>query len=289
MRLTSLQLEHFKNYESLSFDFGAANPTILVGRNGQGKTNFLEAIVILALSKSFQPLKLPEMVSWYFHEEQSGLPEYFRIKGTVETNQGERELEVFCGKTRKYPKTLKVNGVKVKPKDYLGNLRIVLFTPQDMNLVMLSPQLRRRYVDLMISQVDREYLDHLSQYQVVLKHRNKLLGAIAEKQAMTSELEYWDQQLAQHGGYLLWKRREVFRNLNQELSAQYERISGEPAELEVRWKRVWSRELGVGSGDTPLCADFQNSFEEYLKLKVRRDIEAGSTCGGRTGRTFSFS
>ncbi|MDF2378703.1 MAG: DNA replication/repair protein RecF [Candidatus Gracilibacteria bacterium] len=286
MRITSLQLENFKNYEKLSFSFGDTNPTVLIGNNGQGKTNFLEAIVVLALSKSFQPLALKEMVNWYLSEAETGLPEFFRITGTVEAKGGESQLEVFCGKTRKYPKTLKVNDLKVKPKDYIGTLRIVLFTPQDLNIIMLSPTLRRRYVDLMISQVDKVYLEHLSKYQLVVKHRNKLLGAIQEKTSSADELGYWDEQLVEHGSYLLWKRREVFGVLNQRLAEQYQKISGEKVELEVVWKKEWGR--GENFENHMDLGDLVSEFNEYISEKRFRDIATGSTCGGPHREDFFF-
>lgn len=286
MKLLSLQLENFKNYHQLSFDFGDVNPVVLIGNNGQGKTNFLEAIVVLALSKSFQPLALKEMVNWHLSEEKTGLPEYFRIRGTIETGTGIQELEVFCGKTRKYPKTLKVNDLKVKPQDYIGQLRIVLFTPQDLNIIMLSPALRRRYVDLMLSQVDRDYLKRLSKYQVVVKHRNKLLGMIQEKKSSSDELDYWDDQLIEHGSYVLWKRRKVFEALNHSVAEHYKQISHEEVELQLVWKKEW----GSGGSENG-SADHERitkDFREYVFEKRTRDILVGSTCGGPHREDFFF-
>ncbi|MDP3975388.1 MAG: DNA replication/repair protein RecF [bacterium] len=275
MRLKHLELEHFKNYNTLSFDFGEEPLTILTGNNGQGKTNFLEAIVLLALSKSFSGLPIRDMVSWPSSLTASGPGgdggEYFRITGLVETKDGEQELQVFCGRAAQYPKTLKINGVKTKPSDYVGHLKIVLFTPRDINLLELSPQFRRRYLNLMICQIDRQYLKHLSHYQVYLKHRNKLLGQIGEGKAKQAELDHWDEKLAEHGQYLLEKRREVFDQLNQQLGQCYEKISGEQVELSLRWAKEWSE-----------------SLLEYLRHKRQRDLEAGTTCGGPHREDFSF-
>ncbi len=283
MKLLSLQLENFKNYERLSFEFGNANPVVLIGNNGQGKTNVLETIVVLALWKSSQPLALKEMVNWYLSEAETGLPEYFRITGRVETAAGIQELEVFCGKTRKYPKTLKINDLKVKPKDYIGHLRIVLFTPQDLNIIMLSPALRRRYIDLILSQVDREYLEHLSKYQVVVKHRHKLLGMTQENKASADELDYWDEQLVEHRSYLLWKRRVVFGSINESLEEEYQKISGEELELKVCWKKSWA-----DLGDFVGVENLARIFGGYILERRGRDIAAGSTCGGPHREDFFF-
>jgi len=295
MRITRLQLENFKNYSLLDFEFPNTNPLILIGNNGQGKTNFIEAIAILALSKSFQKSHLKDMVNWFVHEENTGLPEYFRIKGSVENRHGVQELEVFCGKGKKYPKTLKVDELKTKPKDYLGHLRIVLFTPQDLNIIMLSPKLRRRFVDLMISQIDRDYLEHLSKYLGIVKQRNRLLDYIRKGEARTDELNYWDEQLALHGSYILWKRRIVFDELNESLEKHYETISQEAVEIRLRWKKVWKKNLDLKSmeKDTPSFElprqeDYRRLLLDYLKNNQKRDIALAMTCGGPHREDFIF-
>lgn len=277
MHLKSLSLENFKNYADLSLDFDDHSPIFLVGKNGQGKTNLLQAIVILALSKSFQSVPLSELVNW--HSQDKALAEYFRIKADVETKEGTKQMEVFCGKSKKYPKTLKINELKTKPKDYVGNLRIVLFTPLDLNIVFLAPQLRRRYVNFFISQIDREYLDHLSEYQVYLRHRNKLLSSIQEGNGNDDQLDYWDEKLAAHGSYILWKRRDVFDLINEHLGQHYQKISSETVDLIIGWKKEWPANNVEG---------FQRVFYEYLKEKRKRDIEVGSTCGGPHREDFTF-
>jgi len=279
MRITKVSLQNFKNYRHLEVDLSETQLLVLVGKNGQGKTNFLESLVILALSKSFQTHPLKEMVNWYLHEEETGLPEYFHLKAEIECQGKHHELEVICGKGRKYPKTLKVDGLKTKPKDYVGKLRIVLFTPQDLNMIMLAPSLRRRYVDILISQVDPDYLEHLSRFQTHLKQRNRLLTQIKERRAQANELGYWDDQLAEHGGYLLWKRRETFEQLNQKLSSYYEEMSQESVELSLDWKKSW---------DAESLGDFQTLYRNYLSDKQSRDIEAENTCGGPHREDFLF-
>ncbi len=279
MKLEKLQLSHFKNYQSLDLDLSEKSLLILVGDNGEGKTNLLEAVVVLALSKSFTGRALATMVDWDLREEETGLPELFRISGKLKALEMEHELEVLSGKTRKYPKTLKIDEIKTKAKDYVGKLRIVLFTPQDLNMIMLAPLLRRRYTDILISQIDSTYLEHLSQYQVILKQRNKLLTAVKEKRAQVDELEYWDFRLVEHGAYLLWKRREVFKALNENLSKYYKSLSQEDNDLQVVWKKEWH------------CEDletFQVKFFDYLVEKRFRDIETETTCGGPHREDFSF-
>lgn len=279
MRVQKLSLSNFKNYRHLEVDLAKTNLLILIGKNGQGKTNFLESLVILALSKSFQPHALKEMVNWYLHEDETGLPEFFHLRADIERLGKPHRLEVICGKGRKYPKTLKVDGLKTRPKDYVGKLRIVLFTPQDLNMIMLAPTLRRRYVNILVSQVDPDYLEHLSQFQLHLRQRNKLLSQIKEGRSRMDELSYWDEKLGHHGGYLLWKRRTTFAHLNEHLSQYYEEMSHEVVRLQLEWKKIW---------DAEQLEDFQLVYGSYLRERQRRDIDAESTCGGPHREDFLF-
>jgi DNA replication and repair protein RecF len=237
-------------------------------------------MVLLSLSKSYYSSPLSAFVHWDLKEEESGLPEYFRINGQVQSNQGKlTDLEVGCGRSKKYPKTIKVDGVKVKPHEYIGHLKTVLFTPQDLNMVFLSPMIRRRYVNVLLSQVDPQYLRHLSQYQLVLKHRNKLLEQLREATSRVSELDYWDEQLVLHGSYLLWKRKLLFESFQQKLSTHYEQISSESLEFSLVWKKNWH------GSDLP---EVQESFGEYIREKRKRDIDASLTCGGPHREDYIF-
>lgn len=279
MRIRTLRLEQFRNYSTLEVVFPEQKILLLVGDNGQGKTNFLESLVILALSKSYQPMPLKEMVSWYTHEQPTGLPVVLRLKAEVEMRDGTHQLEISCGRTASFPRTLKIDGAKVAPKDYIGHLRIVLFTPQDLNLMMLAPRWRRRYADVFLSQLDREYIEHSRQYKSVLLQRNHLLEAIKNGPSQAGELEPWDLAMAEHGAYLLWKRREVWREFNGLLSEQYRKLSGGQQVLRLEWKKPWPEESYEAA---------RAGFLAYLREKRGRDIEVGRTCGGPHRDDFVF-
>jgi len=279
MRLRTLELENFKNYAKLSVDLSGIDQLILVGNNAQGKTNFLEAIMVLALSRPHQSLALKDMVNWFVHERETGLPEFLRIKGNVQSANVNNDLEVVCERKLRARKSLKVDGVVLKPHDYVGHLRAVMFTPQDLNMVMLSPQLRRRAINILISQIDREYLRSLSQYQLVLKQRNRLLEHLRDGQGDTTQLDYWDDVVADHGALLLWKRREIFHQLNASLAKHYESISSTAVNFQLSWKRHWQ---GVD------FREMRAVFSDYLRSKRARDIETGKTCGGPHRDDFVF-
>ena len=147
-------------------------------------------------------------------------------------------------------------------------------------MILLAPQLRRRYMDIFISQTDSVYLHHLSQFQTVLKQRNSLLSAIQENRSRSEELAFWDEQMGNHGGYVLWKRRQVVEYMNHKLSSHYESIGREAVHFQLLWKSSWNVEA------TPEAT--QQHFFDYLQNKRQRDIAAETTCGGPHRDDFSF-
>jgi DNA replication and repair protein RecF len=279
MRIRQLKLENFRNYRRLTFDFPEDETVVITGNNGLGKTNFLEAIYVLAVTKSFQSHQFEELISWDADEEMR----YLRVNGRIQIAENALDLEVFSGASRQYPKTLKMNDVKRKAQDYVGNFLVSTFTPSDTNLVYLSPQIRRRYVDILLSQIDREYLTALLSYRQCLLQRNRLLRDIDGRPKREGELQYWDEQLATFGATILMRRRRCFDELNQRIVKHYEALSNEQVKLEMKWKSWRSVEIG---GREP--EEVQRSLLRYLVDERKRDISAGSTCGGAHREDFEF-
>ena len=172
---------------------------MLAGPNAIGKTNVLEAIVLLALGKSFRTSRDEEMITF---EEDFG-----RISLDSENESLEVALSRgFWQGKRVAKKRFIVNGVGKRRKDFIGRIRIVLFEPQDIEVVVGSPGRKREYLDFVLSQVDLEYDRCLLAYEKGLRQRNKLLSFIAEKKAAPSQLEFWNRLLVKNGGVLQQKR-----------------------------------------------------------------------------------
>ncbi len=198
MILTSINLHNFRSYPKQTFQFSPAT-TLIVGPNTSGKTNILEAIVFLATGKSFRADSDREMIAW---NEELG-----RVSAVV----GDTKLEALVtagvlGGQPAPPKKYLVNGVSRRLVDFLGNLRVVLFWPEHLALVTNSPSLRRRYLDSVLVQVDREYRRNLLSYERGLRQRNSLLERIREGFAQRNQLLFWDQLLIKAGGYITDKR-----------------------------------------------------------------------------------
>jgi DNA replication and repair protein RecF len=201
MILTRISLSTFRSYAKKSFDI---HPyvTLIVGANAAGKTNIIEAISMTSTGKSFRADSDREVIRW--GEELARVVS----RGSEET----LEIVITTGEVsgRKAPsKKFLVNGVPRRGIDFVGNLHSVLFWPEDLELVTDSPSLRRRYLDRVLVQVDREYRRNLSSYERGLRQRNSLLDRIQEGTAARSQLLFWNQLLIRAGTYIT-ESREAF-------------------------------------------------------------------------------
>ena len=174
MKLTRLELTNFRSYLSLQFDASSSNIHVLQGDNGAGKTNILEAISVLSVTKSFQVLTEQDLIHWG--------QDFYRLTATIESDTGELiQIEAASQIAPRKKKAFFKNEVPLKASQLVGTLPTVLFVPQDLDLFTGAPQRRRQFLDQLLCQVSPEYLVALSQYQKIVKQRNALLKKIAEK------------------------------------------------------------------------------------------------------------
>jgi DNA replication and repair protein RecF len=234
MRIQKISLENYRNYEKFNVNFDdSTNINLFLGDNAQGKTNFLEAITILSLAKSFRTPDHSSLIQWG--------KEYSRIQGSALKSGNELIMEFFIGSlhNQKGPgqnkKCFKKNDVPVPVKDFIGEINIVLFHPEDLNMLYLSPSLRRKYLNTVLSQIDREYFECLVNYNRLIKQRNKLLALIGEGRAKVGELSSWDAGLAENGLYIQKKRVEFVRFLNAKLAEYYNKISNSENKIKVKY------------------------------------------------------
>ncbi len=194
---------------------------VITGENGCGKTNLLEAAYFLSTGKTFRSSDQDNMIKF-------GM-DYFIVKGEVSEDTRDKESETLEVAYANYPrkqKIFKVNDVVTPHAKYLGQLITVLFHPKDLNLLYMEPSLRRKYINLLLSQTDREYLESLTNYTKILKQRNVLLDEISEKNVSESELDIWDERLADEGSKIIFKRIEAVEILSKNLHKNYKKISG---------------------------------------------------------------
>lgn len=256
MEIQSLELEHFRNFQSLKFDF-SKNPILaLVGQNAQGKTNFLEAVAFLALGKSFRTGRSMDVIAWNQN--------HTRIRGKVEG----KSLEVFLQKNPE-KKVLKFQGKIRKPAHFLGHLKVVLFTPDHLSLVTSGPAFRRQFIDRLLVQLSSEYVEALSTYQKILKHRNTLLKTVSQGKSELWELELWDLRLLTESQLLLSHRKKMMKFFGDHLKEIYKHLAGTNDEL-------------------TLLPKLYENLEKELESRRRFDLMTGSTSAGPHREDFTL-
>lgn len=199
MYLDSVSLLNFKNYESADIQFHSKINGIY-GDNGQGKTNLLDAIYYLTFCKSFfNPVDTQNI--------RSG-QEFFMVQGQFHDNSD--QLNISCGVKRGFNKVFKKNSKEYdKLADHIGTIPLVMISPADTDLIHEGSEVRRKFIDGIISQFDREYLNSLQHYQRVLKQRNAVLKHFYESRKFDADmLAIYNEQLETHGQPVYQKRKE---------------------------------------------------------------------------------
>lgn len=210
MLLKNISLQSFRGFSKSSFDFSDTT-TVIVGPNGVGKTNLLEAIYLLATGKSFRSGIEEDMI-------RLG-KEFARVKAKVIGPEDSAELEVLLtrgevGGQKVGRKKLMLNKLPKRLIDFAGQLQVVLFGPWDMGLVIDAPSVRRKFLDAVLSQTDREYRRATLSYEKGIRARNKLLERIRDEGASRGQLLFWNQLLIKNGDYISRKREDLIDFIN---------------------------------------------------------------------------
>lgn len=230
MHVSHLSLTNFRNYTRLELDL-MPGVTLFHGDNAQGKTNLLEALYYLATTRSPHTTQDPQLVNW----EAAEAPEPVvvgRLQADVVRPAETRRLEMRLIQEARsdyrngqsFRREVLVNRRKVRLMDLLGNLRVVLFVPEDVQLVTGTPSGRRRYMNVTLCQIDPAYCRALSQYNKVLEQRNALLRQMAEgrrPRSATDFLNILTEKLAAHGGLILSRRAAFVYEMGRETQRIY--------------------------------------------------------------------
>lgn len=233
MFLKSLSITNYKNFESASFEF---DKTIncLVGDNGKGKTNILDAIYHLSVGKSyFNPITSQNIR----HGE-----DFFVIEGVFE--KGKREERITCSVKRGQKKSIKRNNKAYdRLSEHVGLLPVVMISPSDRDLILEGSETRRKFIDGVISQSDKGYLQDLIKYNKVLAQRNSLLKYFALNHTFDSDtLSVYDTQMAELGGRIFAKRKEFVDDFAPIFMEQYAAISGNLEDVSLTYQSQLNQE-----------------------------------------------
>lgn len=215
MHVEHLTLDEFRTYRHLDLDIPPAGLR-LIGKNGSGKTSVLEALVMLSSGRSSRASVDRDVIAWESGEDY-GVPPYARWEADVRSESGRHKVGLSIEIDRAGPqrKQFLIDGERVRAADHVGTLKSILFSPEDVMLVSGSPSERRRQVDILLSQVDRNYLRALSAYTRVLAQRNHLLKQFTRERrsprdgSAVNELSFWDEQLIDSGSTVIAARTDI--------------------------------------------------------------------------------
>jgi DNA replication and repair protein RecF len=238
MQLNTLELHGYRNYDSVKLATeGGVN--IFIGPNAQGKTNLLEAIHVLSLTKSHRTSKDKELIGW---NQPSAI-----IRAHMQRKYGDVSLELQLSAQGK---KAKINGLEQrKLSTFVGTLNVVLFAPEDLDIVKGAPGVRRRFMDMEIGQVHPGYLYDMQQYQKILQQRNNYLKSTDASRASPEMLDVWNEQLATSGVKMMQKRKNFIVQLQKWAEKIHAGITGGNEHLTVEYKPSFGSSLGMDNQD----------------------------------------
>ena len=227
MIIKSLELQNFRNYETLKLDFDSGT-NIFYGDNAQGKTNILEAIYMIATTKSHKGSKDQDIIQ--FGNDEAHIRSYLFKEDVT------RQVDMHLRKSK--TKGIAIDGQRIKKAaDLLGLLNVVFFSPEDLSIIKNGPSERRRFVDMELCQLDSFYLYNLNHYNKIVNQRNKLLKDLNNNPSLKDTLSIWDSQLVSYGSKII-ERRELFvEQLNEIIRDIHLKLSGTKEHIEIKYEK----------------------------------------------------
>ena len=262
MYIKKIKLQNFRNYNEQEIILNN-NINVFFGQNAQGKTNIVESIFICSLGKSFRTNKEKELIK--FNENNTRIEMEYEKKdrnGKINYNIGDKK-EIF------------INDVKIKKlSEILGNINIVLFSPEDINILKEGPSQRRKFINMLISQVRPKYIYNYNMYFNVLEQRNNYLKKIEKNNFDESLIDIYDEKLAEYGIIINKYRKEFIDKIKGKINIIHKNITEEKEEIKIKYiSDCESKEL----------------FMKKLKESRIKDIERGySTCGIQRDDIYFF-
>ncbi len=270
MIIKNLNLTNFRNYSHLNIDFNS-KMNIIIGKNAEGKTNILESICVLALTKTYKNGIEPNLIS--FGKNQA------KIKGKIKTDKLVKNLEVFIESGNK---KLKVNKTEIKKiGNYISNLNIIIFTPDDLEIIKGSPSVRRNLLNMELSQISSKYLNTYNEYNKLLKMRNEYLKLLFTNSiADSTYLDIITEKLIEKAIDIYIERKKYIDKINNNISDIYFNITNE-------------KELKVCYEPNIEIIDFEKEtirkkLKYIFKKNYKKELNYGITLYGPHRDDFSF-
>ena len=251
MYINKIKLEGFRNYKKQEINL-QKGINIFYGDNAQGKTNILEAIFICAIGKSFRTKKEIELIN--FQEERADIEVNYKRKD----REGKIRVEFYNNQ-----KNFFSNGIKLKKiSELLGKINIVMFSPENIDIIKGTPQNRRKFLDIAISQLKPAYLYNLNQYLKTLEQRNTYLRQIKYENKPIEMLEIWNEKISELSEKIYEERKEYIKKLKDKIYEIHKNVTNNNEEIEIKY-----------------ISSFNNKYEfiENLKKNIEIDLKRGYT------------
>lgn len=261
MKVKNIRIKNFRNYPDLDLKI-SSDTVVLTGPNAVGKTNLLESVYFASLFKSFR-----DDNEFIFLKDSNSA----EISLLVEKEGENHELEIYLSKREKIYANFFIDKVKTKRRQAQGFLKVVIFDPSDVDMFSKTPETRRKYLNMVLSQKSPEYLEDLGQYKKVLYQKNRLLADIrAGNTGAINSLSEWNKQLVVLGSRIVLARQQFINFVNQSISDIYTTISGFHRPVEVAYESFFGETL----------EEIQSAFEKKLENLQLRETQSASCLVG---------
>ncbi|WP_195701556.1 DNA replication/repair protein RecF [Companilactobacillus futsaii] len=260
MFVKELKLQNYRNYESLNVNFSPAI-NVFLGENAQGKTNLLESMYFLALTRSHRTSNDKDLIRWG--------SDFARISGTViKDNSSRLKLDLVISKSGKKAKLNNLEQRKLS--SYIGNLNVVLFSPEDLSIVKGNPGIRRKFIDMEFGQMSAQYLKTMSQFKAVLKQRNAYLKKLQHHQA--NDMIYLDVLSDQFSAYcaeVIFSRLQFLQKLQNHIEKIHGNITENNENLKIFYKTFFNVE---GKSLENIYDTFKDNFKQNYQKEIKRGV-----------------
>lgn len=260
MKIESLKLISFRNYldQTIKFKDGL---NVIIGKNAQGKTNLLESIYFFCIAKSPRVVKDKELINF---EKDSA-----KIQADILRNYGKVKLEIFFSKQQK--KTIKINDTTInRVGDLFGIINAIYFSPDEMKLVKESPENRRRFLDVDISQMNKNYFYNLLKYEKIIDHRNKLLKTSKSLEEIEESLSIFTMQAVDVASKIIFERLKFIEKLKPILEKTHENLTNGGEKIKLEYNGVIGQSID----------EIKTKLEKLFEKSKQKDFELRYTSVG---------
>ena len=274
MFISDLALTDYRSYENLVISF-PQGINILVGENGQGKTNLIEAIVYLSTFNSHRIKNDNTLIRYDKEKKQNTTGAIIRAKKQEKNNTTLIELELIQGK----PNRARINKNNIKNKEILGHIKTIIFSPEDLQLIKSEPNYRRNFIDELITQIQPTYMGVRTEMEKVLKQRNAVLKQTQYEKKINKKtdftmLQIWDEKLAELCAKTLKKREKIIEELKKPVKETYKKVSADHKKLTLEYKNN-SEKYGIKIDPTKPEKEIKQQYLELIEKNREKEIERG--------------